>query len=189
MTRRIGIVTGISGVGKTQLLESVRGIIPMQVLSASALIRESLAEAEDRSTSYDSLCTRRIDANQAALIGAFNRHIDPDATFVVLDAHVVIDTPDGLVHVGSDVFREFHPNFILFIKDEPRKIYQKRKRDKKRSRPERSVDLLAKHQLIAIEAAHEVSNDLNIPIYVVNGGDADTLRRVLSVEQKATADV
>lgn len=129
----------------------------MQILSASTLIRDSLTKTEEQLTSQDHLRARNIDDNQAALLEAFNRHIDPDKTLVILDAHVVIDTPHGLVHIGSDLFREMDPDFMVFVKDEPRKIHRNRERDVSRTRPERSVDSLAKHQEIAIAAARDIA--------------------------------
>ncbi|HRM20775.1 MAG TPA: AAA family ATPase [Trichococcus flocculiformis] len=189
MTRRVGIVVGISGVGKTWLLEKLGAAIPMQILSASTLIRDSLTKTEEQLTSQDHLRARNIDDNQAALLEAFNRHIDPDKTLVILDAHVVIDTPHGLVHIGSDLFREMDPDFMVFVKDEPRKIHRNRERDVSRTRPERSVDSLAKHQEIAIAAARDISDNLRIPIHFVNGGDDDALGRILRAVQEAEPDV
>ena len=189
MTPKIGIITGISGVGKTWLLEKVGATMSMQVLSASTLIREGLADAGDQATSHDDLRVRNIDANQAALLDAFNRRINTDAPLVVLDAHVIIDTPDGLSHIGLNVFRELDPDFMVFIKDEPRKIHLNRKRDEARSRPRRSIDVLTKHQEIAVKAARGISNNLNISIHFVNAGDDGALRKILSAEQEAQPDV
>lgn len=189
MTRRIGIITGISGVGKTWLLRRVGATIPMQVLSASALIFTSLTEREGQSTSHDDLRARNIAGNQSALVDSFNRHVDPETPLVLLDAHVIIDSPDGLVHIGSEIFRKLDASFIVFVSDEPQRIYQKRELDEHRSRPKRSVDLLAKHQEMAIEAARQISDDLRIPIYFVSSGDEQALMRALVDRQKATRDV
>ncbi|MCW2305401.1 adenylate kinase [Rhodovulum sulfidophilum] len=161
----------------------------MQILSASTLIRESLAQKEEQPTPQDDLRARCIDDNQAALIEAFNRCIDPDTTLVILDAHVIIDTPDGLAHVSSDVFRKIDPDFMVFIKDEPRRIRRNRERDARRLRPDRSVDFLTKQQRVAIAAARDISDNLSIPIYFVNGGDDPELTRVLSSLQEVEPDV
>ncbi|ATF18234.1 AAA family ATPase [Phaeobacter gallaeciensis] len=161
----------------------------MQILSASTLIRDSLVQKEEQLTPQDHLRARNIVENQAALIEAFNRYVDPDTTLVILDAHVVIDTPDGLVHISSDVFREIAPDFVVFVKGEPRKIHRNRECDASRSRPERSVDHLEKQQEIAITAARDISDNLSIPIYFVNGGDEEALARVLTVAQKVNPDV
>ncbi|WP_380059014.1 AAA family ATPase (plasmid) [Falsihalocynthiibacter sp. SS001] len=161
----------------------------MQVLSASSLIRDSLLQTEGQHPSQDHLRARSIEGNQAALLEAFNRHTDPDKTLVILDAHVVIDTPDGLVRISSDVFREIDPDFVVFIKDEPRRIHLNRNRDISRERPERSVASLAKQQEIAIAAARDIANGLNIPIHFVDGGDDEALSRVLSAVQEAEPNV
>lgn len=189
MTRKIGIIVGISGVGKTWLLEKVGAAIPMQVLSASTLIRDTLLQTEERPTSQDDLRARNIEGNQAALLEAFKRHMDPDKTLVILDAHVVIDTPDGLVRISSDVFREIDPDFVVFIKDDPRMIHLNRNRDASRERPERSVGSLAKQQETATTAARNIANELKIPIHFVDGGDDEALARVLSAVQEAEPDV
>ena len=189
MTPRIGIVAGISGVGKTWLLEKVGAAIPMQVLSASSLIRDSLLQTEEQQPSQDHLRARSIEDNQAALLEAFKRHLDPDRVLVILDAHVVIDTPHGLAHIGSDVFDEIDPDFVVFIKDDPRRIHLNRERDAKRQRPERSVSSLAKQQEIAIRAAQDIAHSLGIPIHFVDGGDDESLARVLRAVQEAETDV
>lgn len=188
MTRRVGIITGISGVGKTWLLRRVVAAIPMQVLSASALIQASLTEREGQSTSHDDLRARNIAANQNALIDAFNQSVDPQTPLVLVDAHVIIDSPDGLVHIGPEIFRKLDADFIVFVIDEPQKIHQKRELDEHRSRPKRSVDLLAKHQEMAVEAARQISDDLRIPIYFVSSGDEQSLKDALVDGQKVTAD-
>ena len=189
LTPKVGIVAGISGVGKTWLLEKVGGAIPIQVLSASSLIRDSLLQTEKQQTSQDHLRARSIDENQAALLEAFKRHLDPDRNLVILDAHVVIDTPDGLAHIGSDVFDEIDPDFIVFIKDDPRRIHLNREHDAKRQRPDRSVSSLAHQQEIAIEAAQNIAHGLSIPIHFVDGGDDEALAKVLRLVQEAETDV
>lgn len=161
----------------------------MQVLSASSLIRDSIVQTEEQLTSQDHLRARSIDDNQAALLEAFNRHLDPDRNLVILDAHVVIDTPNGLAHIGSDIFHEINPDFVVFIKDDPRRIHLNRERDAKRERPERSVSSLAKQQEIAITAAQDISHSLSIPIHFVDGGDDEALARVLRAVQEAETDV
>lgn len=161
----------------------------MQVLSASSLIRGFLLQTEEKLTSQDDLRARSIDDNQAALLEAFKRRLDPDSSLVILDAHVVIDTPDGLSHIGSDVFREIGPDFLIFIKDDPRRIHLNRKRDAKRERPERSVSALAKQQEIAIIAAQDIAHSLSVPVYFVDGGNDEALARVLRSVQEAETDV
>lgn len=161
----------------------------MQVLSASGLIRESLLQTQEQLTSQDHLRARSIEDNQAALLEAFNRHFNPDGNLVILDAHVIIDTPDGLAHIGSDVFHEIDPDFVVFIKDDPRRIHLSRERDTKRERPERSISSLAKQQEIAITAAQDIAHNLSIPIHFVDGGDDEALASVLRAEQGAETDV
>ena len=189
MMHKVGIVVGISGVGKTQLLEKIRVALPMQVLSASSLIRCSLAQTDEQFASQDDLRTRDIDENQAALLEAFKRRVDPNKTLIILDAHVTIDTPEGLSHISSNIFREIDPDFIVFVEDDPRRIHRNRECDTSRSRPERSVDFLANQQEIAISAARNIAEDLSIPIHFVNGGDDQTLAGVLSGFQEDDHDV
>lgn len=189
MTRMVGIVSGVSGVGKTWLLEKVGATVPMKILSASALIRDGIAQREGEITSQDHLRYRDINDNQTALLEAFKRNIEPDNNLVILDAHFVIDSHHGLVDVELDVFREIEPRFVVFVEDEPSKIFSKRKRDASRLRPERSIDYISKLQEVSIAAARHISHSLSIPIYFVNAGDTDGLARILSAAQKADSDV
>lgn len=189
MTRMIGIVSGISGVGKTWLLEKVGATTPIKILSASTLIRDEIAQRESEITSQDHLMYRNINDNQAALLEAFKRNVGPNDNLVILDAHVVIDSHHGLVDVGLDVFRELDPSFIIFVEGEPSKILSNRERDEKRARPERSIDSLSELQEIAISAARHISDSLRIPIHFVNAGDTDKLARILSSARKVYSDV
>ena len=110
MTPKVGIVAGISGVGKTWLLEKVGAAIPMQVLSASSLIQDSLFQTEKQQKSQDHLRARSIDDNQAALLEAFKRHLDPDRNLVILDAHVVIHLMGWLISAQT-----FSTRLILIL--------------------------------------------------------------------------
>lgn len=189
MTYLVGIIVGISGVGKTRLLEKVSAVLPVKVLSASTLIRESIAEAEGQLTPQDHLRARSIYDNQVSLLEAFKRNVKPSDNLVILDAHVVIDTPDGLVRIGTDVFRAINPDFVVFVKGEPRRILRNRQRDASRMRPERSISSLTRQQEFAIVVAREVATELSIPIHFVMSGDDVALTRILSAPLEAEPNV
>ena len=188
-TRRGYIVTGISGVGKSRLVEKISVTVPMQILSASTLIQGALSADGTQSVSQDHLRTRHIDANQTALIEAFRHNVDPNAAMVLLDAHIIIDTPDGVVHISADVFRDLAADFMVFIEDDPQVIRENRDRDQNRSRPGRSVEQLADQQETAKLTARAISENLNIPIHFLSGGDETALAKILSAQEGAKFDV
>jgi len=177
--RKVVIVTGVSGVGKTWLLERVAQILTAQVLSAGRLIAEEQSLQSASRVPYDDLRAGDIDANQKALEKAFGRHIDINASIVLLDAHVLVDTPSGVKLIDSDVFSNIGPNMFLFIEDDPERIQRYRSKDSSRTRPVRSAQALAKQQAQAKSAAEVIAAELCVPFHVLNAGDVEGVVQLL----------
>ena len=79
-------------------MEGVEG----QVLSASTLIVNELNRSSNwKIVKQNQLSELDINANQRALSLGFERSIDPKAPMIILDAHVVIDTIDGLTFISA----------------------------------------------------------------------------------------
>lgn len=112
----IVVVAGISGVGKSWMLDQAFGSANVQILSASELISAEIGRNADFiSVAHDQLRERDIDANQRALSDGFARSIDLTASAVALDAHVAIDTPKGLTFIPAEVFERIGPDLMVFV--------------------------------------------------------------------------
>ena len=100
----IVVVAGVSGVGKTWMLNCAMEGVEGQVLSASTLIVNELNRSSHwKTVEQDQLGELDINANQRALSLGFKRSIDPKASMIILDAHVVIDTIDGMTYISHEV--------------------------------------------------------------------------------------
>ena len=186
MRQQVVIVTGISGVGKTWLLERVAQMLPAQVLSAGRLIAEEQSLQTDLQVPYDDLRARDIDANQKVLAKAFKRRLDIDASIVLLDAHILVDTPLGLKFIACGVFVDIRPTMFLFIEDEPEQIQRYRSEDPSRCRPTRDAKALAMQQEQAKSSAKDIATELCVPFHVLKAGDVEGVVQLL---QERAGDV
>jgi adenylate kinase len=181
----VAIVTGLSGVGKTWLLQHVMKMVPGKLLSASRLIEQELNRSRSEPVRHDDLRTLDITTNQEALVMGFARAAEHVDGLVVLDAHVVIDTPNGLEFVPYYVFSKLTPSLFIFINDNPQAILQRRLRDGARSRPFRDVEDLARQQSQALAAAGQIAADLSLPFYITPAGDVEGLTALLMKQIEA----
>lgn len=179
MTQVIAIVTGLSGVGKSWLLKNAQKLEPMQVLSAGSLIAEQLNADQPQSVEYDGLREQDIEANQRALGRGFLQHLDPRSQLVILDAHVVIDTPDQLEYIKTVVFSEIGVSLIIFLEDDPSRIVQNRLQDTLRKRPLRDKNSIKAQQDIAKERAQMIAAELGVPWHILRAGDLEGLLDIL----------
>lgn len=102
--RRVVALVGLSGVGKSTLLEDARRRLVFEHLQASDLIKAERQERQGKPAAHDLLREGNIDDNQDLLISGFMRRA-PEEGLIVLDGHTIIDTPDGLVEISPSVFR------------------------------------------------------------------------------------
>jgi adenylate kinase len=175
----VAIVTGLSGVGKSRLLNQVMGKLRGQLLLASDLIANELLRRGERSVSHDKLREFDIAENQKMLVEGFDRRADRGADLIVLDAHVVIDTPLGLEPIPIEVFSNIEPSLIVFVEDDPEHILKHRTDDKTRRRPYRDASTLREQQTAAKSVAAGIAEALGIHFHVVRSGDAAALECAL----------
>ncbi len=143
--RTVVAVVGLSGVGKSTLLTSVRTSVSFVHLRASSLIKDELDFQQQKAFTHDTLREAPIDNNQVLLIAAFRR-LAPNSGLVVLDGHVMIDTPNGLVEIGPETFRALEVCHFVVLTARPEVIFQRRANDAGRRRPSRSVSELGGQQ-------------------------------------------
>src|SRR5690242_8893414 len=115
MTPPVVAVAGLSGVGKSTLLTRLKNAIPMQILQASALIKEARASRDGESLTLDALRAVDLDENQRLLAQGFARRVDRAASLVVLDCHTVIETPGGLIRIDPRVFDLMNVRAMVFL--------------------------------------------------------------------------
>ena len=187
MSKRVAIVTGISGVGKSWLLNRAREQVPMQLLSAGQIILDQISRDRDEKVCYDDLRTLDIAANQQALIAGFHHACDPKAQNIVLDAHAVVDTPNGLLPINPTVFATIGASLMVFLEQEPVRISENRLRDPLRTRPLIDLQILDRQQNEARRTAEQIAKVLGIPFHRLQSDNADDLLRVLKSKGNSEA--
>jgi len=170
-------LVGLSGVGKSRLISSIQNDMEFQALSASNLIK---AEKE-ADTDHDDLKNHDIKDNQRLLIDGFNRaKTNNNQDITVLDGHTVIETPNGLIEISSNVFKEIDIKHFIFLVEDPEIILERRIKDSSRKRSVTSLTKLVEYQRRALEVTTEIALELRTPVTVITSDNVLTLRRILS---------
>lgn len=164
--RRVIALTGISGVGKSTTLTQASKLITFIHLQASELIKAERERQREVNLDHDSLRETNISSNQFLLIQGFGRVV-PESGLIILDGHVLIDTPNGLIEIKSEVFRILGVDKFIVLTDNPEEIYQHRLRDGTRRRPNRSIEELRVQQEQSIIVAHRIALELHIPLLIL----------------------
>lgn len=164
--RKVVVLAGLSGVGKSTLLEDTRRRFVFEHLQASDLIKAERQTLQDKSVAHDLLREENIDDNQALLISGFMR-CAPEEGLIVLDGHTIIDTPDGLVEISPSVFSAINVSRFVVLVDDVETIALRRLSDTRRTRPLRSPEEIAEHQERSVLAAYRAALALSVPLFVV----------------------
>lgn len=166
--RRVICIVGISGVGKTTFINSLKSEIMFQYLSAGSIIKAQRELESQKLQERDTLRHQNIDENQRLLIDGFHNQLDEIQNLILLDGHTVIDTTEGLRAIPSDVFEALGINEFIMLHDSPDVIARRRSADKSRQRPQLSVQTIEEHQNSTIVATAQISRELNIPLLLTS---------------------
>lgn len=97
LRRRVVALAGLSGAGKTTLVQAISDMIDFTHLSASALIKEQVVQEEGVRRSSESLRLAHFGDNQTQLVRSFEWRSSSVEGNILLDCHTVIDNPGGLI--------------------------------------------------------------------------------------------
>ncbi len=180
MDRELSILFGLSGVGKTTMGRKVIGLdAGIAHLSASDLLKAAHSQSgeELRTAQQD-----RLVANQLVLKDALsNWRFPPGTHHILLDAHSVIDNDRVLVDIPVDVIASLSPDRLIFIRENPEIIVERRLSDT-RVRPLRTAEELGRHQERSFIVCQMFSKFLDVPLSVVQSGDLAEFRSVLGLK-------
>lgn len=167
-------VFGISGVGKSTLIEGFIGKNPDWAhLQAGTLIKSELKNVD-----HDHLRLKDnevIIENQNLMIDAFWREIEAgEYSKIIFDGHSIIDTGSEILKIPLDVIKVLKFSKIIFINVDENIILDRRNKDQTRKRPILEEKELIVHQSIALEQAQYYSQELSLPFNVLkNPSDED----------------
>lgn len=183
MGRTIAVV-GISGVGKSTFLFELQKTVRFQLLTASSLIKDQKRAIEQGSLTSEELRLANIGDNQLLLVDGFHRKRDIGAEIVVLDGHTVVDTPNGLIEISSDIFNKIGIETFIFLMERPELIADRRAGDSDRTRPNLSVEKLQQHQNLALTVAARAALTMRVPLIVIT---SDQIQIAVDEFQKSKA--
>jgi adenylate kinase len=181
---RVLAVVGLSGVGKTTVIRRVADKLSFLHLQASALIQaERIARGYAGTSSEDLRCGPVLD-NQSLLVCGFRRASEDHLGLVVLDAHVLVDTDNGIVKIPSAVFADIGCDHIAVLTDDPLEIWQRRCNDVGRKRPSRSVQDLHEQQELVRAGSAQIAAELGIHISEHSLADGSLTELIFAMANK-----
>jgi len=156
-------VFGISGVGKTTLVERVvAGRVGWARVSAGSFvqdIRPGLTRDALRASAGE-----EFHENQMAIVEGLHRlRAGLNVEVLLFDGHLVIDNGWDLVEVPLDVVRRLELSAVVFIEDVPETIVERRAADGGRERAERSEEHIANEQSTSRRVASSYAYALAVP--------------------------
>ena len=177
MSQRIVALTGISGVGKTTLLNRLAERLDFQHVTGGSLIAAT-RDADPRTR--DAIRHADLDENQRLLIEGFALIRDPNAKLIIMDGHVVIDDGTQLLKIPHQVFSALGISEMVHLEAEPEQIAANRLGDTSRARPAHSIEILSQHQQLSRAHAIAVAKTLGISCHSVGHAHVDALAKSLT---------
>ncbi|WP_264606398.1 ATP-binding protein [Sphingobium sp. B2D3C] len=186
MSRRVALL-GLSGVGKTTLLNRLSDKLAFTHLEASRLIKAEQARRSVAAQSSEALRTGPVLDNQALLVAGFQHEARSIDGAIVFDGHSVIDGGNGLIEIPADVFAALELDAICILQAAPAEILLRRQGDSARLRPVRSEEALAEHQEKATKVARAIAEQLNVPFALLGNADETKLAALIRGTQQNRA--
>lgn len=170
--KQVVMVCGISGVGKTRLIRQVLPDLP-ETLTWTA--SEIIGEAR-RNTDPEYLRTLPADElarSQEMLVRGFRHRWDETiATLILLDAHCVLDTDEGLFEIDTGIIRRLDPVSFIHVEEHVEQILERRTADTRKRRPDRSLQQLRDYQDRSRQACEGFAQALHRPMIQIHSADA-----------------
>ena len=169
---------GVHGVGKSSMFERVAKLRGVAHFSASSLIKGVRAEA----ISQNSKVALDVAGNQDLLVYGFSETTASHKGIVLLDGHFTLINKEGEVtDVPLTTFEKLHLQALVFVKDDPHKIYDRLiARDKRAP----SVSQINEHQRRELIAAEAVARHLDIKLHEIMPGDSGVLNALITHTEK-----
>lgn len=181
--RRVVALVGISGVGKSTILAAAAKSLQFTHLQASALIKEEIRHRQSPELQQDQLRIGPIAHNQTLLIAAFHR-LAPPSGLIVLDGHILIDSTMGIIEVEPEVFQALEIQHFVVLQAPPGSIFEQRRKDEQRKRPDRSVTELNHQQQWSTAAVNAAGSQIGVPVTILESDPATRIIELLRDEAR-----
>ena len=173
----ITIIAGLSGVGKTYVIERILANDDQFIhFSAGSLIKKRLAVVDRDHLRL--LSANQVLQNQYALVEQFNIEMAsvPKGSHVLFDAHMIIDIGTEVIEIPFDIFEKLIPSRMVLLCEDPETIIKRRNLDSSRDRPVRAAIEIKKQQDLSRKFAAELSDHLSIPFVTASTQDISELK-------------
>ena len=177
--RPVLALCGLSGAGKSFVLEQLKPNLEFTHLSAGTLIGNAL-QANHQCVSHDALRYENIGLNQSALIQGFHDHACQCDGVIVLDCHTIIDTGHGIEEIAVEVFRQIGVTEFYFLSVPIPELQRRRLADSSRDRPQHPDNILEEHQRLAAEAARNAAEAIGASFFDIGEAPNDLLREAIT---------
>lgn len=176
----ITLLVGISGVGKTYVVDRlIEANDTLVHFSAGSLIKKRLSVVNR--DNLRKLSSNQIIQNQYVLVDQFNEELDSLKEFsrIIFDAHMFIDSDDGLLEIPFDILERLRPSRIISLRSDPEVISFRRNKDKSRDRHHRSISELSDQQCMSESLTLNLGERLNIPILKMTSDDISAVDKFI----------
>ena len=175
-TKKIVLVGGIHGVGKSTMCIQAEKILKIGYLSAGRLIEEYKRKVKKNDSDIGKR-VENVDGNQDILIRAINQ-ASPTVERCLLDGHFTLIDINGKIQIVPEfVFKQINPIAILILVDDPVSIAKKLKF---RDDIEYDAKILKSMQEKELAQAYGVGKYLNVDVHEVSCDDFDQFLKILS---------
>lgn len=168
---KIVTVFGISGVGKTTLIKDfIKNSEGWSHIQAGSLIKSVCSDMERDKLRLSG--KELILSNQKLMVTAFWEQIKSEnLSKVIFDGHSIIDMGEELLAIPIEVIEALKPTKIVFVKNDPSLILNRRLNDSSRDRPVLAEEDIIRHQDFALETAKSYGAFLDIPVVIIDGSN------------------
>lgn len=159
---------GVSGVGKSSLANDVIERCREEVIHvvASDLIRsasQSEIEIDDLRLSSE----KDILLNQARLVREFQHRVaEYSDKVVIFDGHSLVNNGSKLIEIPIDIVSALSPTMIVFVRDAPEIIRERRISDLDRDRLVADVTRIELEQSLALQICRNYALELSVPLFI-----------------------
>ncbi|MFX1465117.1 MAG: adenylate kinase [Promethearchaeota archaeon] len=170
--KRIIIVTGIPGVGKTTVLNKAADIARQEYtveivnygsVMFDAAVNSGFVENRDQMRLLPPEKQRKIQKNAAEIIAK------KAANILIVDTHMLISTPEGyLAGLPEWVITTLKPDVIVLVEADPESISSRRSKDETRTRDQDSIKEINTHQNLCRAAAITTAVLIGATVKIVN---------------------
>lgn len=168
--RKLVVVTGIPGVGKSTVLKKVVQLSNNGVKVVNyGTVMLKIAEKYGKTLHRDFIRTQSVEFQRKIQEEAAQEisNMAKDGT-VIVDTHMIIKTKDGyLPGLPHHVLRILNPNCLIIIEADPNEIVQRREMDKSRVRDRALVDEIYEELMLSRSYASACSVFTGAPLKII----------------------